>query len=361
MENLKEALREAAGGDVQVSEPQETSTEASEAPSTQETERETKNVKHKSIGTELRAQFKNADKETQLSKAPEAKAPPTTEAVKEVIEAIAPPADLKKEYLEDFNKLPPNLQKWLSQRSYEYRSDYGRQTQELRAQQERIRAYEEAIKPYENEYVRRGINPADVIKRSIAWDNFFQQDPINAAQQFLASYGIDPSELSQAAQEPQQNQRYLTPEEAERIAEEKAASLFENKINMIQQERYIAEASNVVNEFIGSKPLFKDPGTAEQVEEAMAPILQALRAAEPQAPIQDLLETAYNVATTRNPRLAELTQRINAATEAQKVKENALKAQQASRSIAGSPSGGSPSIKPKTIGEELRMRLNGAM
>lgn len=361
MESLKDALRDAAGTDVQESQVKETSVDAGESSHTQDRV-ENDEPKHKSISTELRAQFKNTSKETQLSKAPEAKSPTSNQANTQDYEPIAAPADLKKEYLEDFNKLPPNLQKWLSQRSYEYRSDYGRQTQELRAQHERIRSYEEAIKPYEQEYARKGINPTDIIKRSIAWDNFFQQDPVSAATQFLASYGIDPTELTQTQSENvQQNQRYLTSEDAERIAEEKAQSMIEQRFELIEQERYIADASNVINRFIGSKPLFKDEGTAAQVEDAMAPVLQALRAADPQAPLEDLLETAYSVATTRNTRLAELTQRLNANTEAQRTKENALRAQQASRSITGSPSGGSPSIKPKTISEELRMRFNGAL
>ncbi len=361
MDSLKDALREAAGeGEVKSVEVADTGESTSVEPAAQDVENE-KTVKHKSISTELRSQFQKADKETKLSKTPEAKAPVAVEASTQAFEPIAPPADLKKELVEEFNKLPPNLQKWISQRSYEYRSDYGRQTQELRAIQDRYRAYDEALKPYEQEYVRKGINPADVVRRSIAWDNFFNENPLEAAKQWLTSYGIDPSELMQGEQQPQQNQQYLTQEQAAQIAEERAQQLIEERFNRIEQERYIADASNVINSFIGSKPLFKDPGTAVQVEEAMAPILQALRAAEPQAPIQDLLETAYAVATTRNPQLAQLVQRLNATTEVERVKENALKAQHASRSIAGSPGSGSPSTKPKTISEELRMRFSGAL
>lgn len=281
-------------------------------------------------------------------------AAPTTPAP----EPVLPPGDMSAKEKEMFSQLPPEAQAYLSRRSYETRADYSRKTQALSEREKSISDILSVIDPIKDEYIRNGISVPDLVRRTLAWDKALKNNPVQAAKEYLEAYGIDPRELSSGteiqAQAASQGQ-YLTPEQAEAIAEQKINLAFEKK----QQEALLQNTWTDVQSFLSAKPLFRDPGTAQQIEAEMAPIASAFKQQNPQLSNKDILEKAYQVAVAANPAFSVLVQKLDAKPELERRSADAERALQASRSISGGPGSGTPKLQAKNMRENLRLRMNG--
>jgi hypothetical protein len=280
--------------------------------------------------------------------------------------ALLPPADMRKEEKDAFlNPTPENahiLQGYLNRRAYETRADYSRKMAEVEDLRKNTASVYDTLKQYENDYAKQGISIGDIAKRSIAWDQSMRNNPVETALDWLQSYGLTPADLYQQAQdgqqEPQpqyQQQNYLTREEAERIADERL------KAAMQQQEQKAVEYYNqrVVQSFMNSKPVFRDPETASQIEADMAPVVQALTGTGRYSSPEEILETAYNYVINGNPAYSSLVSKMTAKPAIQEQKAAVQKAKAASRSISGSAGSGTPRIETKDLRDNLRRRLLG--
>jgi hypothetical protein len=275
--------------------------------------------------------------------------------------AVAPPGDMSKEEKEAFlNPTAENshiLQSYLSRRAYQTQSDYSRKMNDLEQTRQKVTGLYNVIKDHESDYIRKGLNMADVTRRFIEWDKAMDANPTQTALEWLDAYEIDLNELVQMRQQgyaPQVEQpKYLTAADAERIAQEKIQAMMQQ-----QQQSVLAETNyNTVQSFMNSKPLFKDPGTALQLEEAMAPVVAAL--SQQGGNPQDILETAYNYVTKGNPTFAALTQRLEAPTVVEQKVRQAEKAKAATKSISGGTGSGSPRLQVKDLRTNLQRRFNG--
>ena len=275
--------------------------------------------------------------------------------------AVAPPGDMSKEEKDAFmNPTAANshvLQAYLSRRAYQTQSDYSRKMNELEQTRQKVTGLYNVIKDHESDYVRKGLNMADVTRRFIEWDKAMDANPMQTALEWLDAYEIDLDQLAQMRSQgyaPQQPQpQYLTAADAERIAQDKIQAMMQQ-----QQQSVLAESNyNAVQSFMNSKPLFKDPGTALQLEEAMAPIVAALtqQGGNP----QEILETAYNYVTKGNPTFAALTQRLEAPAVVEQKVRQAQKAKAATKSISGGTGSGSPRMQTKDLRTNLQRRFNG--
>lgn len=271
---------------------------------------------------------------------------------------MAAPADMNAAERDAFfNPTPANahiLQQYLNRRAYETRTQYDRKMQEVNQLKQQTQALYDTYKEYENQYAKAGHSVVDVTKRAIAWDQLMKEDPVTTALDWLESYGLTPDDLvGQELEYPQGN--YLTREEAERIAEERYQAL------QSEQEKKALELFNqqVVQSFMSSKPLFRDPETASQLEAEMAPVVQALTATGRYNSSQDVLETAYNYVVNGNPTFSALQQRIAAAPVVKQQQATVQKAKQAAKSITGSAGSGTPRIQIKDIRDNLARRFNG--
>lgn len=290
-------------------------------------------------------------------------AEPTVAEPVEQRPVLLPPADMRKEEKEAFlNPTPENahiLQSYLNRRAYETRSDYSRKMAELEQERKNTASLYETIKQYETDYAKQGISIADVAKRSVAWDQAMKNNPVETAIEWLESYGITPQELvgyqpaEGQPQAPQQN--YLTKEEAERIAQERIEAI------MKTQEQKAVEYYNerVVQSFMNTKPVFKDPETAAQIEADMAPIVQALTGTGRYNSPEEILETAYNYVINGNPVYSSLVQKMTAKPAIQNTQAAVQKAKAAAKSISGSQGSGTPKIQTKDLRDNLRRRLMG--
>lgn len=272
---------------------------------------------------------------------------------------MVPPADMNAAEKDAFlNPTPANahiLQSYLNRRAYETRSDYSRKMQEVEQLKKQASGLYETIKQYEDEYARDGISLGDVAKRAIAWDKAMLNNPVQTALDWLDSYGINVNDLVNHQPQQQQPAQYLTKEEAERIAEERYKSLYAD------QERKALEYYNqqVVNSFMSSKPLFKDPETASQLEAEMAPVVQALNATGRYSSPEQVLETAYNYVVNGNPTFSSLVSKMAAGPAIQQQQASVQKAKQAAKSISGSTGSGTPRVVNKDLRDNLRRRLAG--
>lgn len=274
--------------------------------------------------------------------------------------AVAPPGDMNKAEREAFlNPTQENahiLQSYLSRRAHETRSHYQREAAKLSEAQKSIGSFYDTIKQYESEYIKQGIPLTDVARRSIEWDRAMKTDPVNTAVQWLEAYGLSVEDLQGQAQDyygqaPQPE--YLTKEQAQEIAQQQINELLEQQ----QNSALVEKNHNAVQSFISSKPLFRDPGTAAQLEEAMAPIVQAL--AQQGGQPHEVLEQAYEYVTKGHPTFAALAAKLEAPIAVEQKVQATQKAKSATKSISGSAGSGTPALKAKSIRENLQRRFSG--
>jgi antitoxin component HigA of HigAB toxin-antitoxin module len=302
-------------------------------------------------------------KETQEVKQKSAE---TAEVISDAsVAPLAPPADMNAIEKEAFlNPSPENshvIQSYLNRRAYETRSQYDKKMQEVNQLRNNLGGLHETLQQYEDEYARQGYTIADVTKRSIAWDRAMQNNPVATAREWLESYGLTVDDLldqemagpQQPEQSPQTN--YLTKEEAERIADERLQAA------QNEQQKKAIEYYNqqVVNSFTATKPLFKDPETAAQLEAEMAPVVQALTSTGRYSSAEEILETAYNYVVNGNPTFSSLMSKMAAQSAMEKEQAKVAKAKAASKSITGSAGSGTPRIESKNIRDNLRRRMAG--
>ena len=291
-----------------------------------------------------------------------------TEQPAPVVERIpvVPPADMNKLEKEAFlNPTAENahvLQQYMNRRAYETRTDYQRKMQEVEELRKQTSSVYDTIKQYEQDYAKEGISLGDIAKRSIAWDKAMRQNPVETAREWLESYGVDINDLMDQNgqydsynqyQQPQQS--YLTREEAERIAEEKFQAAQQE-----QEQKAVAYYNQkVVESFVNSRPLFKDPETAAQLEAEMAPIVQALSGTGKYSSPEEILNTAYNYVVAGNPTFSALNSAMSAKPVIEQKVAAAQKAKAASKSISGSAGSGTPRMQVKDLRDNLRRRMSG--
>lgn len=302
----------------------------------------------------LRRNFKADTSEPVKATAVQAEAKP-------VVEPILAPGTMTAEEKAVFEKLDPVAQRYVARRAHETHVDYTRKTMEIAEREKALegngkkyQAFEETLAPVRDSYAKKGISEVDLVRRAIAWDQAFERNPIQAAREYLDSWGIDPSELAGA--QPAAVQQESTSEPPQDIKEVVRQQLLEEK--RIQDQITASERNaNAVQSFVSSKPLFSDPGTATRLEAAMDPIVQGLIRSNPGASPAEILETAYNYVTKGDPQFSELIQRYEAKNQAERTKQDAIKAQNASRSVTGGPGSGSPITKYDNVRDNLRARL----
>jgi hypothetical protein len=284
--------------------------------------------------------------------------------VTEAPRAVAPPSDMNKAEKEAFlNPTTENahiLQGYLSRRGMETRQEYEKRRLELERLESQAKPLVETYQKYQDDYKRLGVSPQDVYERSIQWDQAMRKNPKETAMEWLQSYGLSVDDLldldMEPASQPVQNSNYLTREDAERIAEERIQRMMSEQ----QQKEVAVQTLNQVQQFMSSKPLFTatDAQTASQLEERMAPIVQALNAQGGRSS-QEILETAYNYVVKGDPMFSDLERKLTAPREIRTKQAQTAKAKAASRSISGSVGSASPKVQVKDIRENLRRRLQG--
>lgn len=276
---------------------------------------------------------------------------------------IAPPADMTKEEKEIFLKSPPEIQEYLSRRALQVRNyitEVGMKAGEDRRQAEAIK---QLIAPHETRLKIQGVKLDDVVARSLDWDEAFTKNKLEAAKLFLESYDIEPEWLLEEGQQvppgqAQQSQQFVDPQ----------VQTLQQRLDAIEQSqveerenavRFVKE--NTVQQFMNSKPLFTDPGTAARVEAAMAPFVNALKQQNPNQADWDILEKAYAAAVAAEPDLKQVLDSANRRAEIERQRQRSQQ-QRKLVGIAGGPNtAGFPQAKGRNIRESLILSMRGEL
>ena len=279
-------------------------------------------------------------------------------------EAILPPAELDEEAKKEFEQLSPALKKSFSKRFYDMRRDYTQKTMELAQHRNRFQQLEQVTQAHAGRLARKGIRVEDAINNALAWDHFVEQEGANAALQWLEKHGYDPEELIEArdggeAYSGRRQQAQLPPEVQREIEESRQ---FRQQLMQQQQSQTVGQIYSTIESFKASKPIFKDPSTAEQVEQAMTPIVKGLRESSPNTPHGELLERAYNYVVNGDERFRNLVNGAEKRKQIEAERDRSFRATRAASSVAGNgPGSGSPSSVPKGRRNIIAAALDGRL
>jgi hypothetical protein len=315
-----------------------------------------KEVEHKTIRGALRAHLRDsAPKEEKPSEKPSIETLAPEKKVEPSAHTLPPPRDMNAQERAFWDTLPNETKQYLARRHQEIEKERSRFIQEMR-DKEALYPELDALKDVREEYARQGINPADIVKRSIAWDKFFRTDPVSAARQYLEAYGVDPAELTQAQS---QNGAAIPREYLDRVSQMEAKiAEYEKQKEMEAQARVAETTTNVIKSFAATKPLLSDPALPQELADQLGEITQAVRAQYPLAPVQDVLEESYR-RFEASPSVAAMLAAKKQQGDASKAKAEAEKAKRASRTISGGPGTGSPAKKANSLRDSLRANFYG--
>lgn len=288
----------------------------------------------------------------ELSKAPEVSEAPVAEPEPEYV-PVAAPAGMTAEQKERFAQLSPAEQQFLSEQYTGWQRSYTQKQMQLAEQAKRYQALGNVLEPVMNEYQRQGVAPEQVVQRAIAWDQAFKQDPVQAARQFLDSYGVDAEELldveNMHPEARYQNDPYIQELQEKLEAQEQWRAQQEQA----QRQQYVQTVQGELNQFLADKPLFKDPGTAAQLEAEMAPIVTSLKQQMPQASTVEILDRAYNYVAYGNEQFRSLLEAQSKRQQIAAEQQRTAAKEKLSASVTGGPGTGQPSKKIGSIQDSL--------
>jgi hypothetical protein len=173
-----------------------------------------------------------------------------TTAEVEPEKAIEPPPNLSAEQREEFAKLPPGLQRFISDRHRDMQSDYTRKTEEVAKERTKYQELETAFEPYREELALQGTTPAQAASRLLAAQRVLTRDPINGLKWLSQNLGVD---LKQLAPQPDKDEEYLDP--TVKALKDKVSSL-EAQLNQVKvgsQNAKAQEVQKIISDFKSAK------------------------------------------------------------------------------------------------------------
>jgi hypothetical protein len=294
-----------------------------------------------------------------------AKAPEADEKEPKVL-GILPPAELDAEAKKEFEELAkanPELARKYSSRFYDMRRDYTAKTTELAQHRQKYQQLDQISQAHAGRLARKGVTVEQAISNALAWDDFIEQQGANAALQWLEKHGLDPEELIEArdsgeAYSSRQQQTQLPPEVARELEESRR---FREQWTQQQHSQVVDSAFSAITQFKANKPVFMDPSTGDQIEAAMAPIVNGLRMQNPNTPPSELLERAYSYVMKGDDRFQALADGANQRQKVQAERDRTTRARQATSHGGSGPGAGSPTTVPKGRKAQLAAALDGRL
>lgn len=237
---------------------------------------------------------------------------------------IDSPVSWSAEMKAKFGTLPPDVQQYVVQRDKETHEHISRLGETV----SRFRPIGELLEQNMETFRSKGLNYRDGLSQLLAAQKALDRDPVSAIAHLANVYGVDLGRLiGQEGRSPQnealtETVKALT---AELNALKKSASSREAEEH--QQKQSQLEA--IITKFSADKPDF-----ADLVDDIYAQI-GAIRTANPNLSIEDMLTSAYEKASWANPktRAARIEKETKAAE--QKRIEEAKKASEAAKKAAG--------------------------
>lgn len=308
----------------------------------------------------------DTEKDTEPDKAEKAKDGEDEKAEKdegegETEKAVKPPASMSAKDREAFYKLPADQQKWLAETAKGMQSGASKKIDEYSVRMQKLEPLERLASQHEAAFAHRGQSAAQGFAQLALLAQEAERDWPNFVREQSRLRGYDPEQIfGYQSQQDEDGQRAGPDPEVQALRQQVAR--LEQYLAQGEEHRQattletmaqtVEAAANDGERF----PFFSD------VEESLPRIVQGIRAADPSAPPRDILETAYDIAVSRNPEVkAKVEADRRAAEEAarqRKAKEDTARALRAAEgNISGNgilPSGDGISDDPANMREYAR-------
>jgi hypothetical protein len=204
-------------------------------------------------------------------------------------QTITAPQSMSAKDREAFYTLPPENQKWISDRVRAQEADYTRKTMEVAEQRKLYDKLEEAIAPRRQQFAMNGMDEGTAIGQLLALSDYADADPVGFTRYLLEQRGIPVSALSENVGEHSVDPQLL--------AMQNRLQGFENYFSQQQsqqQEQQGAVVSGVIEDFATANPFYGE------LEGEMIPIVSALRDSKPGLTSDQYLQMAYKMALATN-------------------------------------------------------------
>jgi hypothetical protein len=190
---------------------------------------------------------------------------------------------------EVFYALPPENQKWISDRVRAQEADYTRKTMEVAEQRKFYDKLEQTIAPRRQQFAMNGMDEGTAIGQLFALSDYANADPVGFTRYLLEQRGIPISALSENVGEHSVDPQLL--------AMQNRLQGFENYFSQQQSQQLEQQGeivSGVIESFATAHPFYGE------LEGEMIPIVSALRNSKPGLTSDQYLQMAYKMALTAN-------------------------------------------------------------
>lgn len=288
---------------------------------------------------------------------------PEAKADEPILNPIIPPQGWNKEEKDYFKTLPRKTQEILTRYNKEIVRGMNEKFQDMSRVMAQHEGIDKILSKYQQSAALRGRRIEDGLDTILAWDDFLQKNPAEAAAQMIAAYKIDPrqimSRLGVQAQggQPQhqqpQTQQFQIPDELRQELDD----LRSWKSQM--QQDFEAGQRRVLDDTIVSWRDEKDEdgNPLRPYLEELAPVLMEkadmLQRGNPKANPLDILNDAYDLALKANPEIQDaIRQSKEARSKAKQLEQSAAAATRAEKAAASIRGGGGGPMAPAKMSQK---------
>ncbi len=270
----------------------------------------------------------------------------TTEEATASDEVIQPPQSMSAKDREAFYQLPPEQQKWLTEREKQMTADYTRKNMEVAEKAKTYDRLEQIIAPRRQALAMQGLDEGTAIGQLFAYSDFAEKDPVGFARYLLEQRQIPLSALTET------DGKTVDPQLAATQQQLASVTQYLTQQQQAQKAQAEREISTVVEDFA------KDPAFQyySDLEQDMIPIVASIRQSNPSLNHRQALEKAYRMALAANEDVsAKVEADKQAKAEAERIKkakEEAAKAKKgAGVNLKSSPALPAGAAKAKSVDE----------
>ena len=204
-------------------------------------------------------------------------------------QTITAPQSMSAKDRETFYALPPENQKWISDRVRAQEADYTRKTMEVAEQRKLYDKLEQAIAPRRQQFAMNGMDEGTAIGQLLALSDYADSDPVGFTRYLLEQRGIPVSALNESGGE--------YPVDPQMLEMRRRIEGFENHFAQQQSQQLEQQGevvSGVIESFATANPFYGE------LEGEMVPIVSALRESKPGLTSDQYLQMAYKMALATN-------------------------------------------------------------
>ena len=205
-------------------------------------------------------------------------------------QTITAPQSMSAKDREAFTTLPPEQQKWISDRAKEQESAFTQKTMELADQRKGYDKLDQILAPRRQQLALDGMDDSTAVGQLFALSDYANNDPIGFVKYMMNARQIPMSALTESAG-PQQ------PIDPQLAAMQQKMQGFENFLTQ-QQMQTQQQAEIAINGDV--QKFAQDNEFYAELENEMIPVVAALRQNDPNLSNHDALSKAYKMAIAAN-------------------------------------------------------------